>query len=247
LILPTFFSYQNATYCRVYMMSLTFLLFTLPVAGQSISDQLRSDNYDYSSQPAIAPQRRWLLSWNPLGLLEPSMAIGIGIGYHPNINLEIWSETSLLRNVLFPSAGSTSGMRQILQFKRFISKDPRFFVAAEIRYIFFTYHSSDNFRNSSVPETPLSLSNTSDHYVFGAGLQAGYRRPITNDSRLILELTAGLGIKNKIIRWNGVPAGYEYMNRSIDVNVWDLIETPGTSVYLPGSLRLVYTFGKKPK
>lgn len=213
------------------MTACVFLLFTLPVA----------------SQPAIAPQRRWVLSWNPLGLIEPSTAIGIGIGYHAKSNLEIWSETSLLRNFVFPDGGNTSGMRQILQFKRFISKDQRLFVAAEIRYIFYTYHSSDFFRNPTIPDTLHSLTNTSKHFVFGAGLQVGYRYPLTNDSRLMLELTGGFGIKYKIIRWYGLPVGYKYVRRSVDPNIEDLKETAGTTVYLPGSLRLIYTFGKKLK
>lgn len=246
MILPTS-SPKNASFCKVYMTAFVFLLFTLPVAGQPISEKLRSDNYDYSSQPAIATQRRWVLSWNPLGLIEPSMAIGIGIGYHSKSNLEIWSETSLLINVLYASGGKTSGMRQILQLKRFISKNQGLFIAGEIRYSFFTYHASNNFINIAVHDTILNLSNTSNHYVFGAGLQVGYRWPLTNDSKFMLELTGGLGIKNKIIRWHGIPAGYKYIHASIDPNIWDFIETSGISVYLPGSLRLIYTFGKKLK
>jgi hypothetical protein len=193
------------------------------------------------------PQGRWLISYNPLGLIEPSMALGIGIGYHPKANLEIWSETSHLHNSLYPNGGSTSGMRQIIQLKRFISKDQRLFVAAEIRYIYFTNHSSDNFRNTFRPDTLLFLANTSRHHIFGAGLQVGYRWPLKRNSRLMLELTGGLGIKDKTIRWNGVPTGYKYVDRSVDVNVWDLQATSGPSIYLPGSLRLIYSFGKKLK
>jgi len=245
LILSTSLPPKNASFCKVYITAFVFLLFTLPVAGQEIREKLKFVIHDYLHQPAIAPQRKWSLTLNPFGLLEPSMAIGIGIGYHPKANLEIWSESSLLRNVLFPSAGSTSGMRQILQFKRFINKNQRLFAAAEIRYIFFTFHSTELFGNTSLPDT--ILSNTSHHYVFGAGLQLGYRLSLTKDNRLMLELTGGLGVKDKIIRWKGVPAGYKYMNSSTDVNVWSLIETSGPSVYVPGSLRLVYTFGKKLK
>jgi hypothetical protein len=138
-------------FCIVNVPAILLLLFCLPTMGQSTTD----------------PQRKWLISWNPLGLVEPSMAFRIGIGYHPKANLEVWSETSLLHNILYPSGTSTAGIRQILQVKRFINKDQSLFVAAEIRYIYFTDHSSDNFRNTSLPDTPLLLANTSRHHIFG--------------------------------------------------------------------------------
>jgi hypothetical protein len=62
-----------------------------------------------------------------------------------------------------------------------------------------------------------------------------------------MEITAGLGFKNKVIDRKGIPAGYQYrpVGQNIDVNIRGLIEQDGGTIYLPGSLRLIYTFGKK--
>lgn len=86
------------------------------------------------SLPASAQSTRWLLSFNPLGLLEPKGALGVGAGVKFNKYMELWSETSLLRTVIYAGDSSLTGVRQIVQIKYFPHGYPDFFVAAEVRY-----------------------------------------------------------------------------------------------------------------
>lgn len=191
------------------------------------------------------PVSRWLLSFNPFGLLEAPRAYGAGIGYRLNKNTEIWTEISLLQNRSFTPVGPAAGIRQILQLKKFLFKDRNLFVAAEIRYKNYSYFNTANFRNTAAGDTMVNVRYTSYHYIFGGALQAGYRTRLSRSGRVQAELTAGIGIKNKEIQRPWLPAGYKYLHTSVDPNIVDLMETPGPAVYFPGSLRVLYIFGKR--
>lgn len=174
------------------------------------------------------------------------MAIGAGIGYRLNERTEIWSETSLLTNGLMMYVGPLTGIRQIFQLKRFIGSDGHFFVAGEIRYKYFSYRDTADFSNPSINETIHNIPYHAYHTVFGAALQAGYRINLSKNGKFQVELTGGIGIKNKIIDRPGVPTGYtEYVTPSVDLNIYDFIESRGISIYFPGSIRVIYPFGKR--
>jgi hypothetical protein len=195
----------------------------------------------------VLPVRRWILSFNPWGLLEPQAAIGAGIGYRLRDNLEIWSETSFLTRGFPDGYDHTSGIRQILQLKYFFGKNRDFFVAGEVRYKSFTTDYRDNFYDQTTRDT-LSFSHRSRYYFFGAGLQLGGRFRLGKSDHFFLELTGGLGVKQKTIIRYGVPSGYTYLPiRSIDINAAELMNRPGAALYLPGSMRLIYSFGRKLK
>ncbi|MBN9383701.1 MAG: hypothetical protein J0H74_23290 [Chitinophagaceae bacterium] len=192
------------------------------------------------------PPSRWTLSFNPFGLVEPPAAIGLGVGYRFSRRVELWSETSFLTNGLFQTEGPLAGIRQILQTKYFIYKDGSFFVAAEVRYKNFQYRDKEDFYNPATHDSLRSFSNFSRHYFFGAGLQVGGREPLTRDGKLQVELVAGLGVRKVYIEREDVPQGYEYRNfhASKDVNAIENARNPGP-MYFPGSIRLIYLFGKR--
>ncbi len=191
------------------------------------------------------PVQRWTLSFNPLGLLELPAAVGVGIGYRLSDKVEIGSETSLLRNGPLPVGSSLTGIRQIVQLKRFMDKNHHFFLAGEIRYKSFSFLDSNDLINPVTRDT-LSGIHYRTHISFvGAAFQFGTRLPLSTNGRFQLEITAGLGIKQKTIGRKGIPVEYQNLYHSIDLNVWDLMYTPGTTIYFPGSIRFVYTFGKK--
>jgi len=189
--------------------------------------------------PVSAQNTRWLLSFNPLGLLEPKGALGVGAGLKLNKYVELWSETSLLRTVIYAGDSSLTGVRQIVQIKYFPHGYPDFFVAAEVRYKTYQYRVGDEFFN---PTTSLYLENymyTVQRHFFGEALQLGFRRSLKEDMGLYIEFTAGLGIKQPVFREKGIPAGYRHVN--MDKGLEDGI-TPST-VYAPGSIRLIWAFG----
>ena len=176
------------------------------------------------------------------------MAVGAGVGYRVNANIELWSETSWLwkhGGLAEPRGGTIDGLRQILQVKRFLGKGGNFFIAGEVRYKYFTYRRYDAFVDTASQTMVNKVLATSIHNVFGGALQLGWRGPLTRNGKLLLEITAGLGIKKKWISWPGIPKGYEVADLSVDINVWDeMLRSESPSLYLPGSLRLIYTFGK---
>jgi len=202
-------------------------------------------SFFYVSLQAQSPSR-WILSFNPFGLIEPPAAIGLGVGYRLSQRVELWSETSYLTNGSYQTEGPLAGFRQLLQAKYFINKDGSFFVAAEVRYKNYQYRDKEDFYNPATHDSLRNFSNFSRHYFFGAGLQVGGREPLTRDGRLQVELTAGLGIRKDYVERQEVPQGYVYknFNASKDINVVENARDLGP-MYFPGSIRLIYLFGKR--
>ena len=193
-----------------------------------------------------APARRWILTFNPLGLMELPLALGAGIGYRLDKRWELWSETSLIRNGLAREISDVHGIRQTLQLKRFFNnKGQNFFLAAEIRYKSFNYRDTLSFYNPASGDTLMNTPFHAHQYFWGAALQVGGRWKMSRSGRFQVEITAGMGIKNKVIDRDGIGSGYKQIDRAIDINVWDMMATPGITVYFPGSARIIYTIGKR--
>jgi hypothetical protein len=193
------------------------------------------------------PTSRWLISANPLAILEGPAAFSAGIGYRINPRYELWSETSLLWNLIYHPDQKAIGFRQILQFKRFLNKPLNSFVALEIRYKQFSFSDTGNFFNPVSHDTIFNDPFKFERHFIGAALQLGRRRSLSKDGRWQLELSIGLGVKFAVISRPGIPNGYEFDQRQLsgDLTVRDFWEVPGYAVYFPGSLRLIYTFGKR--
>ena len=229
------------TAASICCLSLAFIIFSITTSGQQVPS---SREKEFVSSPP--PVTRWTVSLNPAGLLELPSAIGAGIGWRLNEKVELWSETSLLRNWVVPVGYSLTGIRQILQVKRFIDKRDVFFLAAEIRYKSYTFGDSTNFYNLLTRDTLIN-----DHYherifFWGVGLQLGVRLPISKNGRLQLDMSAGLGIKEKTINKSVMDKDYrDLLHQSIDINQWNIMQMPGSTLYVPASIRLVYSFGKK--
>jgi hypothetical protein len=190
------------------------------------------------------PARRWLLTFNALGMLEPEEAFGAGIGYRASKKIEIWSETSLLKNVIYRHPYQLTGIRQVLQVKRSLPRN--FFLAAELRYKYYSFRDSTDFFDPVTHDTLSHYGYLSRHLFVGAAVQWGRRYFISKDGKFQLELTIGFGLKDKIFDKVGVPGGYGYLGRSEDLNLErDVIEYRGVIPYLPCSIRFVYSFGKR--
>jgi len=193
--------------------------------------------------PASGQSTRWLLSFNPLGLLEPKGALGAGAGVKLNKYVELWSETSLLRTVIYAGDSSLTGIRQIVQIKYFPHGYPDFFIAAEVRYKIYQYRVGDEFFNPTTSQYLENYMYTVQRRFFGEALQLGFRRTLKEDMGLFIEFTAGLGIKQPVFKEKGIPAGYRHSNTDNKNGLEDGI-TPAT-IYAPGSIRLIWAFGEK--
>jgi len=186
---------------------------------------------------ASCQTNRWVLSFNPFGLLEPKAAVGIGVGFAFNRHWELWSETSRLQH-LFLNPESSSGVRQILQLKYFIHGLPDNFLAAEVRYKGSQYAHNVSLYNAATDE--YHSDQLTEHQRFwGAALQFGFRRPIDKGIGLYMEFVIGAGYRHIIYdHETGAPPGFHpYAKPGIDLE--------GIGIYYPGSIRLVWMFGKK--
>jgi len=198
--------------------------------------------------PPPIPLYRWIVSFNPFGLLEPPMAIGAGIGYRFNKQFELWSETSLLKNGIAVTPGPVNGIRQIAQLKYFLEKNGVYFLAVEGRYKYYSYRDTGVFINTATHDTMQRVSYSHEHSVFGAGLQLGGRWSLSHNGRLQMELTIGLGIKWKQIIRKGAPADYTNIDYpGPDISVRAISDDKNANFYFPGSLRIIYNFGKRLK
>jgi hypothetical protein len=140
--------------------------------------------------------------------------------------------------------GPLTGIRQILQIKYFLDNNRNFFFAAEVRFKGFQYRDRDHFINADTHDTLMDYSNFSRHWFVGGGLQLGWRTNLSRNGRFQLELTAGLGLRTGRDIHYDAPAGYKFLPyHKIDVPPLGL-GTEGNPVYLPGSMRVLYTFGK---
>ncbi|HEY8969027.1 MAG TPA: hypothetical protein VIM64_08035 [Puia sp.] len=191
------------------------------------------------------PISRWILSFNPYGLFEWPSAAGFGIGYRCSGHAELWSESSFLWNGPYKTQGPVTGFKQVVQGKFFPYEKIPFFFALEARYKGYQYRDTSRFVNTATHDTLKKVSSFSHHYFWGAALQVGVRTALGSGQRFQLEFVCGLGIRKYVHTWYDVPKGYEYTPyRSIDLKINDIVdESP--DVYLPGSLRLIWLFGKR--
>ena len=189
--------------------------------------------------------RRWLFSFNPLGALEGPMAVGLGVGYRINQRFELWTESSILTNGYYTGVGPIHGLRQTMQLKSFPFTQKAFFWALDLRYKSYSFNDTADFFNPHTKDTVSGRPYHEHHYFWGVGVQAGFSQSLTRNGRLQIEYTLGIGIKNKTIDWQGISNEYEKANYSIDLNAADFMNKRGVMVYFPGSIRLVWTFGKK--
>src|ERR1700761_1851341 len=85
--------------------------------------------------------RRWSLSLNPLGLVEPQLAAGLGIGYQVTDRWQLWLESSLLTQGPYDiKPQCVSGFREILAVKWYVDRRRFFFIGAEARWKQVRYH-----------------------------------------------------------------------------------------------------------
>ena len=185
----------------------------------------------------------WSLSMNPLGILEPQAAFGLGIGYQFDPNWQLWLESSVLfqlYNVSPPSC--VNGFREILALKYYFGARQSLFVAGEVRWKQVNYDDVANFYNRSDTVRVNNYAYRLVNIVSGAAVWFGGRVRLSDDHRWRIEPSVGLGFKGRTIRWHGVPEGYQYQTQLDKLNPFTTSprENSGLTVYFPATLRFVY-------
>lgn len=212
------------------------------MAGRMNDQQKFSDSLMH--RPLLkADSDRWSLSLNPEAVLEPQTALGFGIGYQFTQNLQLWLESSALCQMYkSPNQSVLGGFREILALKVYFGPRQSLFAAGEFRWKQVWYHDVANFTDG-VTATPINnYTYTLEDIVFGGAAWFGGRIRLSNDHRLRLELSIGLGFKGRTVVWHDVPRGWRYQGEPNKIDVFSTSPRDSEPLlpYLPAAVRLVY-------
>ena len=197
-------------------------------------------------------------SFNPFGLAEPQMATGLGFGNHFTERSEYFTELSYISKTPFYATlpHDLNGYRLLLQyryhffegfpglnmlFKRLQRNDGNSFIAIEFRIKGYNFTSTNTFTKENPADTLQQYAYRAGAVSVGGAIVFGKSYNLSNDGNWKFEITAGIGGKQKFVKYKNVPAGYQ----SIIVNGGfglkpPSIQEPVGMPYFPCTLRLKY-------
>lgn len=183
----------------------------------------------------------WSVGFNPLSVGESMSAIGPTVAYRFSPRLELWSEGSVIFSNLYKLSNwqNLKGYRFILQPRYYVKATKTFFISPEFRLKQFSYGGSLDFINKISADTLKKYNYEGAQFLIGGALVLGKQFTLSARHQLFLELTAGLGAKQRTIKRKNIPAGYNYYIQPGGFGLsphyeWD---NDGT-VYFPLGLRL---------
>ncbi len=200
-------------------------------------------------------------SFNTLGWVEPHFAIGMGIGNRFTERTEYFTELSYVgKTPFFKLDGfqSLHGFRFLAQYRYHLLQrwkpildlglltaeakakhSP--FVGLEFRWKYYRFTSTNYFINSTTHDTLSKYPYVADANSVGGALVFGYTFKLSKNNKWQLELTAGIGAKQKFVQFKNLPPGYELkIGRKPDVLGPPYIEEAVGMPYIPATARLRY-------
>jgi hypothetical protein len=208
-------------------------------------------------------EKKSYLSFNPFGLAELQMAIGIGFSKHYSPRSEHFTEFSYITKTPFynPDWKELNGIRFLLQYRyhfvdnkkrradnksysRQIRKAHTPFLGLEFRIKTYNFSSGDNFVNKSTNDTLSNFIYRANAISFGGAVLFGYSFNIGLNGRWSIELTAGIGAKNKSVTYKNLPGGYNIINYSLQGGFGlkpPAINEPVGMPYFPCTMRIRYS------
>jgi Protein of unknown function (DUF3575) len=185
----------------------------------------------------------WSVGINPFSPGESMSSIGPTIAYRVSPKLELWAETSFIFYNLYASNSwkNLNGYRFIFQPRYYMGRRKAFFIAPEFRLKQYSYTTSFTFINSTTADTLQNYSHKASQLLIGGAFVTGKQVLLSRRHNLYLELTAGIGAKQRYIKRKNIPAGYKYYQQSGGFGLaphyeWDNDGTP----YFPVGLRLTW-------
>lgn len=167
-------------------------------------------------------------SFSPLALAEPYMAIGLGFGNRFTERSEYFTELAYLNKSPFYDVPVQSlyGMRLILQYRyHFLQQwKPWFselsngkskrsrrqpFIGLEFRTKTYNFKDKTSFVNASTADTLKNYFYKANSTVIGGALIFGSSYDFGEHGRVRLEVTWGIGSKQKLVAFKNVPAHYK--------------------------------------
>lgn len=211
-----------------------FCLLNLFAAAQSKKQKTAAQGFTKSEK---------YFSFNPLGLAEPQMAIGAGFGYRFSERSEYFTELSYLLKTPFYSyqANSLKGFRFLGQYRYHLQKKNNWFIGAEFRLKMYEFTGNNTFVNNTSQDTLKSVSYNANAVSLGGAFVFGNTFNISKNGMWKIEITAGIGAKQKLVSFTGALKEYEIIiNRKLDglapPYVFEAVGMP----YIPCTIRLKY-------
>jgi hypothetical protein len=201
-----------------------------------------------SSAEKRALQKQTALSFNPLALIEPQAAAGIGFSKSLTARSGYFTELSYIFKAPFYRGPSpiTGGYRWLLQYRYRLMSASRwwYFAAAEFRLKGYGFTGSDVFLNRLSNDTLYWYPYRANATSIGGALLLGTMFNLGKKGRWQMEMTAGMGAKQKIVNYKNLPDGYKLYS-DIDPPQRDNAWVPELNAeealpYFPMAIRLRY-------
>jgi len=191
----------------------------------------------------------WNIGVNPFSIFEPLSNIGPCAEIRVSPTVGCWSELSyIFRNQYqLNDWQRVRGYRFIFQPRFYLGRGRYFFVAPEFRLKRFNYSITLDFENKQTGDTLNNYFHRATQTQTGGGLVLGMRSWLSRKNNLTMELTGGLGAKNRQISRHHIPAGYSYEIVTGGFGLaphyeWD----NDLAIYFPVSIRLVWKLDRSP-
>jgi len=204
-------------------------------------------------------EREKYFSFNPLALAEPQMAIGAGFGNRFSERSEYFTELSYLFKTPFYSyqANSLKGVRFLSQyryhffgtgrplinsgFKKERKTKHNRFIGAEFRLKMYNFSGKNTFVNNNSHDTIINISYKANAVSLGGAIVFGSTYNISKSGKLKIEITAGIGAKQKFVHFKDIVKDYEIIiQRKPDGLAPPYIYEAVGMPYIPCTIRLRY-------
>lgn len=176
------------------------LFFLLPVICLYTKSTAQT-NYPYVS-----------IGFNPLSPAESMSSIGPCVSYRVSPTLELWGETSFIFHNLYSdnSWKNLRGYRFIFQPRFYTGKNKTFFIAPEFRLKQYSYNNSLTFLNKTTADTLRNYPHKASQVLIGGAFILGSQFSLSSKHNFFIEITAGVGGKQRYIDRKNIPDGYKY-------------------------------------
>lgn len=158
-------------------------------------------------------EKHWSIGVNPLSLAESQLSLGPCVAYRFSERIELWAEASyIFANSYMPKEWKNmSGFRFILQPRYFMGYNKTFFIAPEFRIKNYSFNNRLEFVNTTTRDTLHNFAFREDQTLAGGALVFGKKYLVSAKHNINLELTFGIGSRQRNIKRKNVPAGYNYL------------------------------------
>lgn len=201
----------------------------------------------FSKLTAQSSAASWSAGVNPFGLFEPLSNIGPCAELRVSPAVGFWAEATYIFRGQYQLNDwqRVRGARFLFQPRFYLGKRRVFFIAPEFRLKRFNYSVGLDFVNAQTQDTLKNYAHRATQVQTGGGLVMGVRGWLSRRHQLMVELTGGLGAKNRQINRQGIPAGYEYEYTWGGFGLKPHYELDNdVAIFIPCSIRLIWKLNK---